>query len=170
MIFHKGLNFLWLQLRSKLKSRVRSYQRSYCSSACDLSCSISLTIGTKTHQQSLVSDILGHTCRKLTLNLLDALSKLLELLSNCFNVSLGEKLMEHLRNFSDPEQLQKLRYESMTQSQQAQQQQGDKGQIKLRTEDEVKVAAAIIDLFHLLPTMPSSNNPNYRAFSLSHLS
>jgi hypothetical protein len=34
---------------------------------------------------------------------LDGLGKLLELLSNCFNVTLGEKLLDHLKNFADQE-------------------------------------------------------------------
>lgn len=49
--------------------------------------------------------------RKLTVPLLDGLSRLLELLSANFNVTLGEKLMEHLQNLANPEMLQKLRYE-----------------------------------------------------------
>lgn len=35
--------------------------------------------------------------------LLEGLGRLLDLLSNCFNITLGDKLLEHLRNFADVE-------------------------------------------------------------------
>ena len=94
--------------------------------------------------------------RKLSVILLEGLSRLLELLSSCFNVTLGEKLLEHLRNFADYDSLQKMRLEALNAEkaalatnnpqviQQAQMQ-------KIRPEDEVKIAVSIIDLFHLLP-------------------
>jgi hypothetical protein len=112
-------------------------------------------------------------------NLLDGLGKLLELLSNCFNVTLGEKLLEHLKNFADPEtvcsfelslrleavsslltllcamrlQLQKMRYEAAN----------DKSSTnRIRPEDEVKIAASIIDLYRLLPPMPSNTQRGLR--------
>jgi hypothetical protein len=44
--------------------------------------------------------------------LLDGLSRLLELLSNCFNVTLGEKLLDHLKQFSDLESIAKMRLEA----------------------------------------------------------
>lgn len=47
---------------------------------------------------------LAHT-RSLTMPLLQGLARLLELLSNWFNVTLGCKLMEHLRKWLEPEKL-----------------------------------------------------------------
>lgn len=69
--------------------------------------------------------------RKLNLPLLDGLARLLTLLSNCFNVTLGEKLLEHLKQWRDPDRI-------------------IKASIWKRGE-EPAVAAAIIDLFNLLP-------------------
>ncbi len=43
--------------------------------------------------------------RNLTMPLLQGLARLLELLSNWFNVTLGEKLMEHLKKWLEPEKL-----------------------------------------------------------------
>ncbi|TMW68827.1 hypothetical protein Poli38472_006295 [Pythium oligandrum] len=69
--------------------------------------------------------------RKLNLPLLDGLSRLLTLLSSCFNVTLGEKLLEHLKQWRDPERIIKAGI--------------------WKRGEEPAVAAAIIDLFHLLP-------------------
>lgn len=78
---------------------------------------------------------LAHT-RNLSMPLLEGLARLLELLSNWFNVTLGNKLLEHLRKWLEPEKL--------AQSQ------------KLwKAGEEPKIAAAIIELFHLLPTAAS---------------
>lgn len=74
---------------------------------------------------------LAHT-RSLTMPLLQGLARLLELLSNWFNVTLGCKLMEHLRKWLEPEKL--------AQSQRL-----------WKAGEEPKIAAAIIELFHLLP-------------------
>ncbi|OQR95529.1 phosphatidylinositol kinase (PIK-L3) [Thraustotheca clavata] len=69
--------------------------------------------------------------RKLTIPLLEGLGRLLGLLSSCFNVTLGEKLLEHLRQWRDPERIIKAAI--------------------WKRGDEPNVAAAIVDLFHLLP-------------------
>ncbi|KAJ0401448.1 hypothetical protein ATCC90586_009858 [Pythium insidiosum] len=69
--------------------------------------------------------------RKLNVPLLDGLARLLKLLSSCFNVTLGEKLLEHLKQWRDPERIIKAAI--------------------WKRGDEPAVAAAIIDLFHLLP-------------------
>lgn len=69
--------------------------------------------------------------RKLNLPLLEGLSRLLTLLSSCFNVTLGEKLLEHLKQWRDPERIVKAGI--------------------WKRGEEPAVAAAIIDLFHLLP-------------------
>ena len=68
---------------------------------------------------------------RLTVPLLRGLARLLSLLSSWFNTTLGEKLLEHLQRWADPERIlaRKLWKEG----------------------EEPLVAAAIIDLFALLP-------------------
>ncbi|XP_048601036.1 transformation/transcription domain-associated protein [Brassica napus] len=78
---------------------------------------------------------LAHT-KNLNMPLLQGLARLLELLSNWFNVTLGGKLLEHLRKWLEPEKL--------AQSQKS-----------WKTGEEPKIAAAIIELFHLLPPAAS---------------
>lgn len=70
--------------------------------------------------------------KNLTMPLLQGLARLLELLSNWFNVTLGGKLLEHLKKWLEPEKL--------AQSQKA-----------WKAGEEPKIAAAIVELFHLLP-------------------
>eukprot|EP00252_Welwitschia_mirabilis_P021819 TRINITY_DN5712_c0_g1_i1.p1 TRINITY_DN5712_c0_g1~~TRINITY_DN5712_c0_g1_i1.p1 ORF type:complete len:3567 (+),score=681.06 TRINITY_DN5712_c0_g1_i1:1467-10703(+) len=70
--------------------------------------------------------------RGLTMPLLQGLARLLELLSNWFNVTLGEKLLEHLKKWLEPEKL-------------------SQAQKSWKVGEEPKIAAAIIELFHLLP-------------------
>ena len=72
--------------------------------------------------------------RKLCVTYLQGLARLLELLSNWFNVQLGEKLLEHLKKWTEPDFAQKKIW---------------------RPGEELKIAAAIIELFHLLPTAAS---------------
>ncbi|XP_068325472.1 uncharacterized protein [Pyrus communis] len=78
---------------------------------------------------------LAHT-KNLSMPLLQGLARLLELLSNWFNVTLGGKLLEHLKKWLEPEKL--------AQSQKS-----------WKAGEEPKIAAAIIELFHLLPTAAS---------------
>ncbi|KAJ8771163.1 hypothetical protein K2173_023488 [Erythroxylum novogranatense] len=74
---------------------------------------------------------LAHT-KNLSMPLLQGLARLLELLSNWFNVTLGGKLLEHLKKWLEPEKLaQSLK--------------------SCKAGEEPKIAAAIIELFHLLP-------------------
>uniref|UniRef100_A0A7I4F837 Non-specific serine/threonine protein kinase n=1 Tax=Physcomitrium patens TaxID=3218 RepID=A0A7I4F837_PHYPA len=70
--------------------------------------------------------------KNLTMPLLQGLARLLELLSNWFNVTLGEKLMEHLKKWLEPEKL-------------------SSSQKSWKAGEEPKIAGAIIELFHLLP-------------------
>lgn len=70
--------------------------------------------------------------KSLSMPLLQGLARLLELLSNWFNVTLGTKLLDHLKKWLEPEKL--------AQTQKA-----------WKAGDEPKVAAAMIELFHLLP-------------------
>ncbi|CAN8229179.1 unnamed protein product [Cochlearia groenlandica] len=78
---------------------------------------------------------LAHT-KNLNMPLLQGLGRLLELLSNWFNVTLGGKLLEHLKKWLEPEKL--------AQSQKS-----------WKAGEEPKIAAAIIELFHLLPLAAS---------------
>ncbi|XP_059293060.1 uncharacterized protein LOC132046449 isoform X1 [Lycium ferocissimum] len=75
---------------------------------------------------------LAHT-KNLSMPLLQGLARLLELLSNWFNVTLGGKLLEHLRKWLEPEKLAQC-------------------QKAWKAGEEPKIAAAIIELFHLLPS------------------
>ncbi|XP_048334555.2 uncharacterized protein LOC107424364 isoform X2 [Ziziphus jujuba] len=78
---------------------------------------------------------LAHT-KNLNMPLLQGLARLLELLSTWFNVTLGNKLLEHLKKWLEPEKL--------AQSQRS-----------WKAGEEPKIAAAIIELFHLLPMAAS---------------
>ncbi|KAH9611581.1 hypothetical protein KSS87_004438 [Heliosperma pusillum] len=71
--------------------------------------------------------------RNLSMPLLQGLARLLELLSTWFNVTLGGKLLEHLKKWLEPDKL--------AQTQKA-----------WKAGEEPKIAAAIIELFHLLPS------------------
>ncbi|KAK9062066.1 hypothetical protein SSX86_019251 [Deinandra increscens subsp. villosa] len=75
---------------------------------------------------------LAHT-KNLNMPLLQGLARLLELLANWFNVALGGKLLEHLKRWLEPEKLQQI-------------------QKSWKSGEEPKIAAAIIELFHLLPS------------------
>lgn len=68
---------------------------------------------------------------RLSLHLLRGLSRLLSLLSSWFNKTLGEKLLDHLQKWTDPNRM--------------------RAQMIWREGDEPDVAASIIDLFVLLP-------------------
>lgn len=73
--------------------------------------------------------------KKLTIPYLQGLSRVLELFSHWFNVSLGDKLLEHLQWWLQPEKLAQLK--------------------RWTPGTEARVGAAILDLFHLLPTAAS---------------
>ena len=68
---------------------------------------------------------------RLTIPLLRGLARLLSLLSNWFNKTLGEKLLEHLQKWAEPDRIIARKI--------------------WRQGDEPKVAASIMDLFVLLP-------------------
>lgn len=87
-------------------------------------------------QQNL-RPILGNLSdyKKLTISYLQGLSRVLELLSHWFNVNLGEKLLEHLQRWTEPEKLVPLK--------------------RWTPGTESRVGAAILDLFHLLPPAAS---------------
>ena len=98
-------------------------------------------------QQSLSKELLQSSLRpilvnlahykNLTMPLLSGLERLLELLSNWFNPTLGEKLLEHLRRWLEPD----------AQKQAA----GQPPQQARAPPKDFKIAAAMINLFHLLP-------------------
>ncbi|GAX77356.1 hypothetical protein CEUSTIGMA_g4802.t1 [Chlamydomonas eustigma] len=86
----------------------------------------------------LLSNLSSHV--KLTPSFLQGLGRLLELLHDLFNPSLGEKLLEHLRRWQDPEALIKGL-------------QGPQGLVPVswRPGEEIEVAATALEMFHLLP-------------------
>lgn len=77
--------------------------------------------------------------RKLNVPLLEGLSRLLELLSSWFNVTLGEKLLDYLQKWAEPDKSTPGTAGPKPPSSKA---------------DEPKIPAAIIELFHLLPPAP----------------
>ena len=97
-------------------------------------------------QQSLSKELLQSSLRpilvnlahykNLTMPLLVGLERLLELLSNWFNPTLGEKLLEHLRRWLEPDNKAAGG--------------GQQAQVRPPPKD-FKIAAAMINLFHLLP-------------------
>jgi phosphatidylinositol kinase/protein kinase (PI-3 family) len=93
--------------------------------------------------QGIPKDLLQQSLRPILLHLqrhshlryplLKGIAKLLELLSHHFNTTLGEKLVNHLKKWLDPEKLATSRHDY----------------------EETKLAAAIIEQFHLLPSQAS---------------
>lgn len=81
----------------------------------------------------VLSQIKSHAT--LTKSLLKGLARLLYLISNLFNKSLGETLLEHLGKWTEPAKIMGLQL--------------------WRPGDDVEVAAAIVGIFHLLPISPS---------------
>lgn len=71
--------------------------------------------------------------KKLTVASLEGLARLLQLLTNYFKVEIGRKLLDHLKTWADPEILE------MAASR------------PLKEVNEIKIIAAILNVFHLLP-------------------
>ena len=104
-------------------------------------------------QQSLSKELLQSSLRPILVNLahyknlsmplLVGLERLLELLSNWFNPTLGEKLLEHLRRWLEPDPNAAGKTTNVP------------GQPPQQTNrpppKDFKIAAAMINLFHLLP-------------------
>jgi len=80
----------------------------------------------------LLMNLANH--KSLTLPLLKGLSQLLELLAMWFNPNLGDKLLDHLRNWLEPDKILNEQH-------------------SWKAGEEVQVAAGIMDLFHLLPQL-----------------
>jgi transformation/transcription domain-associated protein len=107
---------------------------------------LSQVLQAQNRKTAVIKDLLQNSLRpllvnladikKLNLSLLEGLARLLELLSNWFNASLGEKLLEYLKKWTEG---------------------GDKSEAAKapRSADEAKLPAAIIELFHLLPPSPN---------------
>ncbi|KAL3798859.1 hypothetical protein HJC23_004647 [Cyclotella cryptica] len=77
----------------------------------------------------ILINLRDHT--KLTIPLLRGIARLLSLLSSWFNKALGEKMIEHLSKFTEADKITSLQL--------------------WKSGDEPKVAAAVMDLFALLP-------------------
>lgn len=77
----------------------------------------------------ILINLRDHT--KLTIPLLRGIARLLSLLSSWFNKALGEKMIEHLSKFTEADKITSLQLWNLG--------------------DEPKVAAAVMDLFALLP-------------------
>eukprot|EP01133_Synstelium_polycarpum_P011916 gene11916-13884_t len=107
-------------------------------------------------QQRLNRDLLQLCLKPVLTNLTDpknisvpflqGLARLLELLSYCFNAALGEKLFEYLKKFEETHKLTQAAN-------------------RFKECEEVRVCAAIIDTFHLLPTAARLLEPTL-AFTL----
>ncbi|KAJ3311628.1 hypothetical protein HDV04_003892 [Boothiomyces sp. JEL0838] len=75
--------------------------------------------------------------KKLTVPGLEGLSRLLELLTNYFRVEIGRRLLDHIKNWADPQKLK------------------DASGRPLMDIEDISIIAAIVDIFHLLP--PAAN-------------
>ncbi|KAF2448613.1 hypothetical protein P171DRAFT_518105 [Karstenula rhodostoma CBS 690.94] len=71
--------------------------------------------------------------RKLSVENLDGLARLLKLLTNYFKVEIGTRLLDHLKNIADPVSLQKISFTMIEQN------------------PKMKIVTAIVNVFHLLP-------------------
>ncbi|KAI9891244.1 MAG: hypothetical protein M1814_002934 [Vezdaea aestivalis] len=91
----------------------------------------------------LPKDLLQHGLRPILMNLqdpkrlsvagLDGLARLLALLTNYFKVEIGARLLDHMKTFSEMSILQKVSFSLIEESQ------------------PMKIVAAILNIFHLLP-------------------
>jgi transformation/transcription domain-associated protein len=71
--------------------------------------------------------------RKLSVEGLDGLARLLKLLTNYFKVEIGTRLLDHLKTIADPVSLQKISFTMVEQN------------------PKMKIVTAIFNIFHLLP-------------------
>lgn len=78
--------------------------------------------------------------KKLSVQLLEGLARLLELLAHCFNNTLGDKLIEYLKNWLDPEHIACFTSTAMGKPS--------------KPGEELKIAVAITKIFHCLPPSP----------------
>ncbi|RUP49800.1 hypothetical protein BC936DRAFT_141434 [Jimgerdemannia flammicorona] len=71
--------------------------------------------------------------KTLTVAGLEGLARLLELLTNYFKVEIGKKLLDHLKQWADPNVLQEIAGKPLSEN------------------HEIKIIVAILNIFHLLP-------------------
>jgi transformation/transcription domain-associated protein len=71
--------------------------------------------------------------RKLSVENLDGLARLLKLLTNYFKVEIGTRLLDHLKSIADPNSLQKISFTMIEQN------------------PKMKIVTGIFNIFHLLP-------------------
>jgi transformation/transcription domain-associated protein len=71
--------------------------------------------------------------RKLSVENLDGLARLLKLLTNYFKVEIGTRLLDHLKSIADPVSLQKISFTMVEQN------------------PKMKIVTGIFNVFHLLP-------------------
>ena len=96
-----------------------------------------------TQTGKLPKDLLQNGLRPILMNLqdpkrlsvagLDGLARLLTLLTNYFKVEIGSRLLEHMKNIADEQLLQKVSFGLIEQN------------------PQMKIVAAILNIFHLLP-------------------
>ncbi|KAJ1615239.1 Tra1p-like [Cryptosporidium canis] len=95
---------------------------------------------------------------KLSVHVLQGLARLLELLCFCFNVTLGEKLLQHLQRLCWPNEYQRDALNPGNQAGSLRQVQNSSGGITnsqlegfSRYEEDLHIAIAMVCIFHLLP-------------------
>ena len=76
--------------------------------------------------------------RKLSVENLDGLARLLKLLTNYFKVEIGTRLLDHLKSIADPVTLQKISFTMVEQN------------------SKMKIVTGIFNVFHLLPPAAST--------------
>jgi len=103
--------------------------------------------GVLTHTHKLPKDLLQNGLRPILMNLsdhkrlsvegLEGLARLLELLTNYFKVEIGARLFDHLKQFAEPSFMQEISFKLLEQNQ------------------NIRIIASILNIFHLLP--PTAN-------------
>ncbi|CAD98717.1 Tra1p-like; C-terminal FAT domain plus phoshoinositide 3-kinase domain; very large protein [Cryptosporidium parvum Iowa II] len=132
-------------------------------------CNSSMNNTNNSQYELLPEDQLRHCLRpvlvhlasatKLTVHVLQGLARLLELLCFCFNVTLGEKLLQHLQRLCWPNEYQREVLNSSNQAsssiRQAQNSSTGLANTQIDTfnryEEDLHMAIAMVCIFHLLP-------------------
>lgn len=78
--------------------------------------------------------------RRLTVHGLDGLARLLQLLTTYFKVEIGSRLLDHIKVLAEPSTLQRISFTLVEQN------------------DQMKIIAAVFNIFHLLPPAAVSFN------------
>ncbi|KAH0547803.1 hypothetical protein FGG08_000060 [Glutinoglossum americanum] len=99
--------------------------------------------GVLAQTNKLPKDLLQNGLRPILMNLsdpkrinvagLEGLARLLTLLTNYFKVEIGARLLDHLKTFAEPNSLQQISFKLLEQN------------------PQMKIIAAILNIFHLLP-------------------